>query len=107
MPSKKTRAQRGLGHAHDIIRKGLMARHVDGTPCWWCGKPMYRDKERNWDHMPLAADHTKARAHGGTKADRLLHFTCNSTRQAGDKDHLRPAARPSRPAFDWGEGETP
>lgn len=98
-----TRTQRGLGHSHDIIRKGLMARHKDGTPCWWCGKPMYRDKQSNWDHKPLAADHTKARAHGGTKADRLLHFTCNSQRQSGERDHLRPAALPNKPAFNWGE----
>lgn len=98
----KTRAQRGLGHDHDIIRRGLMARHVDGTPCWWCGKPMYRDKTRNHDGMPLAADHSHARAYGGRKADRLLHFTCNAQRGAGDRDDTRPAAREQRPAFDWG-----
>lgn len=62
---------------------------------------MYIDKAKNWDTKPLAADHTHARAYGGTKADRLLHFTCNSQRGAGDNDENRPA-RIYKPVFDWG-----
>lgn len=53
---------------------------------------MYRDKNKNFDGLPLAADHTHARAYGGKKADRLLHFSCNSSRGQGDRDTTRPAA---------------
>lgn len=74
---------------------------------------MFREPGRNPDGFPLAADHVNA---GGAakreQASRLLHFTCNSTRKDGDKDHLRPAVAPwvrrDKPvererssAFDW------
>lgn len=61
---------------------------------------MFRDPKRNFDYNPtsdepgtgaLAADHTQARAHGGHKADRLLHGLCNKERGDGRRDHLRPA----------------
>jgi hypothetical protein len=39
----------------------------------------------------LDADHSHARAHGGTRADRLLHAKCNKERGDGSRDHLRPA----------------
>ncbi|UVK59019.1 HNH endonuclease [Gordonia phage KappaFarmDelta] len=92
--------QRGLGHAHKQQVKHLKTRHVDGTPCWWCGKPMYLDRTRNPDYNPtspdpasgsLAGDHTLARTHGGTLADRLLHGRCNKQRGDGRHDHTRPA----------------
>lgn len=88
-----TNEQRGLGRDHRIQREKLIRQHRDGTPCWWCGMPMHGDrrKQSNWDGKALAADHTHARAAGGTRADRLLHFTCNSQRQDGRNDHLRPA----------------
>lgn len=98
----KTTTARGLGWQHQQTRQRHLASHRDGTPCWWCGQPMYRDPKRNWDYDPtsqargngaLAADHTIARAHGGTKADRLLHGVCNSQRGDGTRDHLRPTAR--------------
>lgn len=52
---------------------------------------MHRDPTKNWDGKALHADHTKARATGGTRADRLLCDTCNKQRGTGDRDHLRPA----------------
>ncbi|MGX1598599.1 hypothetical protein ACWIDS_16235 [Dietzia maris] len=58
---------------------------------------MYRDKTRNWDQEALHADHTDARKHGGTKADRLLHATCNKQRQTGTHDDARPAVTGTHP----------
>nr|WP_081830358.1 hypothetical protein [Rhodococcus sp. UNC363MFTsu5.1] len=83
---------KGLGWEHQKQRDRLLRAHTDGTLCWWCDQQMYRDAARNWDERPLAADHSLARAHGGTKADRLLHSTCNNQRGDGARDHLRPAA---------------
>lgn len=92
--------QRGLGHTHRRQVDALKKRHIDGTPCWWCGKPMYRNRTRNWDYDPtstdrasgsLAGDHTLTRAAGGTTTDRLLHGRCNKERGDGTRDHLRPA----------------
>lgn len=86
-----TRTQRGLGTAHDHQRTRLLAAHIDGTLCWWCNEPMYRDDARNFDQAGLEADHSIARSQGGTVADRLLHRRCNRSRQGGNRDHLRPA----------------
>ncbi|WP_306357442.1 MULTISPECIES: hypothetical protein [unclassified Nocardia] len=82
--ARRTTTQKGLGWRHQQQRAALLARHRDGTPCWWCGEPMYRVQQ-------LAADHTLSRAHGGTVADRLLHDLCNKERGDGSRDHLRPA----------------
>ncbi|MCK0517881.1 hypothetical protein [Williamsia sp. DF01-3] len=87
----KTTTQKGLGYDHQRQAARLKRTHVDGTPCWWCNKPMYLEAERNWDREVLAADHTHTRATGGTKADRLLHGRCNKQRGDGSRDHLRPA----------------
>ncbi|WKD60909.1 glmZ(sRNA)-inactivating NTPase [Corynebacterium ciconiae DSM 44920] len=90
--SAKTTKQRGYDQRHKRTRKALLATMTQGQPCWWCGKPMYREAEKNHDGKPLAADHIQA---GGASrhqaAGRLLHFTCNSARQNGTRDHLRPA----------------
>lgn len=89
-----TTTQRGLGHDHRQNRERLLTRHVDGRRCWWCAKPMFKDAKRNWDGFALEADHTKGRARfgpGKTRADRLLHKTCNIQRGDGTKDHERPA----------------
>ncbi|NKU18363.1 hypothetical protein GS907_07225 [Rhodococcus hoagii] len=103
----KTTTEKGLGWKHQKERDSLLRVHTDGTPCWWCGLPMYRDRTTNWDHNPtssdrasgsLAADHSHARTHGGTKADRLLHGRCNKQRQAGSRDHLRPAVTGQHPS---------
>ncbi|MCQ4148595.1 hypothetical protein NOS52_12535 [Rhodococcus qingshengii] len=84
MASTKTTTQRGLGWEHQKQREKLLRAHAEGSPCWWCGEPMYLAQG-------LAADHSHARAHGGTKADRLLHGLCNKQRGDGSKDDLRPA----------------
>lgn len=118
--AERSTTEKGLGWRHQKDRDRLLRAHIDATLCWWCGKPMYRDRTRNWDYDPastdrasgsLAADHSHARAHGGTKADRLLHGQCNKMRGEGARDHLRPAlggqgaesvVAPSRPAaFPW------
>ncbi len=87
----RTTTQRGLGYAHRQQVAGLFAALVDGTPCWWCGRPRYRRAERNWDQATLEGDHSTARSHGGRVADRLLHSTCNRQRGGGEKDEQRPA----------------
>jgi len=90
-PKPKARnKKRELGYAHQQVRKRLLAKHVDGSPCWWCGEPMYADPTRNPGGHPLAADHDIARVNGGIKASRLLHFGCNSQRGDGSHDHRRP-----------------
>ncbi|MEJ6013805.1 hypothetical protein WG936_08150 [Corynebacterium sp. H127] len=87
-----TTTEKGLGWEHQKARDALLAVHQDGTPCWWCAKPMFRDKRRNHDGLSLAADHEEARHYGGTKPTRLLHGSCNSSRKQGDNDDQRPAA---------------
>ena len=93
-----TTTRRGLGWQHQKQRAALLRRHVEGTPCWWCGRPMYRSQG-------LAADHTQARARGGRHADRLLHTLCNAARGDGSRDHLRPAlmrdAYPLKTSREW------
>ena len=83
-------SDRGLGWRHQQQRAILMRRLTDGALCWWCGLPLRKDAERNWDGLPLAADHSKARSLGGMLADRLLHTTCNSQRGDGTQDYRRP-----------------
>jgi hypothetical protein len=109
MPNRtpRTTTQKRLGHDHQVHRARLLARHVDGSPCWWCGRPMWRDRRKNFDYNPnarrqdgkpdtssgsLAGDHTLSRAiHSNTIADRLLHGRCNKERGDGSCDDQRPA----------------
>lgn len=93
----QTTSAKGLGWTHQKQRAKLMRRLVDGTPCPWCGRPMHKKPELNFDRRPLAADHTQSRAEFGTRgnlADRLMHFTCNSQRGEG-RDYLKPGATPT------------
>ena len=71
-----------IKHRRQVAR--LKAALVEGSPCWWCGAPMYRSQD-------LDGDHSLARAHGGTETDRLLHSSCNRQRGDGSFDHARPA----------------
>lgn len=81
--TRGTTTQRGLGHKHQQARARLLARHVDGARCPWCQRPMFRDKEQNFDRRALHADHDTARSRGGTTATRLLHGSCNESRGDG------------------------
>lgn len=98
--TKKNFRERGYSyHNHDLPRKRLLMALKDGSPCWWCGLPMHKDKRRNWDGNPLAADHSNAHgAKNGEQPDRLLHGRCNSQRQDGRYDDRRPALTGKRPS---------
>ena len=105
--TQQTTTKRGDGWNQQRERDRLIRIHKDGTPCWWCGQPMYRNKNKNHDHLPLAADHTEPNgAREGKKPTRLLHFTCNSSRKDGKNDHKRPALTttpqpPKQKPFQW------
>ncbi|MEU6580656.1 hypothetical protein [Nocardia sp. NPDC046763] len=81
---RKSTTQKGLGWRHQQAVEQLKQRHVDGSPCWWCGKPMYLSQA-------LDGDHSQSRSRGGVLADRLLHASCNRSRGDGRRDHERPA----------------
>ena len=104
--AKATAAQRGYGWRHQRIRKRLLNQLAPGEPCWWCNRPLYKTPDQNWDHKPLAADHTQTNgAANGEDATRLLHFTCNSQRQSGARDATRPAVL-ARNLADKNTGDT-
>lgn len=98
-------AARGYDEAHRARARSLLAVHIDGTPCWWCGLPMYRDRTKNHDYDPQATrrdgkpDTTSGQLHadhgdGPDKpANRLLHELCNKQRGDGSRDDERPALR--------------
>jgi hypothetical protein len=88
---RRTTTQRGLGHRHRQQVDGLKRVMPTGSPCWWCGRPMFTDAALNWDGKSLQGDHSIPRSVGGAVADRLLHATCNNQRGDGSRDHLRPA----------------
>lgn len=89
---------RGYDKRHQKTRRILIARMPEGQPCWWCGLPMHEQAKNNWDHKPLAADHPEPHgARNHTQATRLLHFTCNSQRQDGKHDNMRPAVTNRHP----------
>lgn len=91
MPSRRqpSSTARGYGYSHKLIRKRLMANHVDGRPCSHCGLPMYGDAhaDRNRDGKPLHAHHAGERAVKGGVANELLHDLCN--KQIGDPNRQR------------------
>ncbi len=83
---RKPRGNDGMGSRHQRQRQRLNAQLIDGTPCWWCGRPMDRTHD-------LHADHSESRKFAGPNvlADRLLHGACNEQRgHGGDRDHRRP-----------------
>lgn len=99
---RKTTTEKGLGWRHQQAVAALFRKHRDGSPCDWCGKPMYTEDSRNWDYQPdvpgsghLQGDHgamTRAEAvRRGVQIplpDRLLHRRCNQQRGDGVNDHL-------------------
>ncbi|MBF9328492.1 hypothetical protein [Mycobacteroides chelonae] len=97
---KANTTDRGLGWRHQQAVAQLLRRLVEGSLCWWCGLPMFKNhnKHRNWDGKQLAGDHSVPRVRGGHLADRLLHGTCNSQRQDGRWDDIRPAVQGIHPS---------
>lgn len=114
--AKLTTRQKGLDwqrhrNAADILKRN----HRDGTPCDWCGRPMYRDRTRNWDYNPqathlsngsLAADHSGVsraecirQGRPIPRPDRLLHGTCNIQRGEGGNDHLAATNRQTETSY--------
>lgn len=101
---RKTQTELGLGWRHRQAADNLRDNHVDGTLCDWCGRPMFRDRTRNWDYSPtstnpisgvLQADHSKTSRAEAIRLgvpiplpDRLLHGECNRQRADGRNDHL-------------------
>ncbi|AEK08059.1 HNH endonuclease [Mycobacterium phage Baka] len=100
----------GLGWRHQRALRALRSEHVDGSPCDWCGRPMWLDPTRNFDYDPessvrgngvLQGDHEVSRADCLKKGipvplpHRLLHAACNRQRGSGRNDHLAWAARES------------
>jgi hypothetical protein len=102
--ARRKTTERGLGWRHQQARNALLRKHTDGAPCAWDGRPMYRDRTKNWDYNPnsnnpnsgaLQADHsTITRAEAIRRGvpiplpDRLLHGECNRQRGDGSNDHL-------------------
>ncbi|AGT11705.1 HNH endonuclease [Mycobacterium phage Ejimix] len=93
----------GLGWRHQRALKALRRDHVDGSPCDWCGRPMWLDPTRNYDYDPevkrngngvLQGDHMEPRREYLKRGeptplpDRLLHAECNRQRGDGKNDHL-------------------
>lgn len=103
---KKTTTARGYGHNHQTTRGRLINRHIDGTKCWWCGRPMFKDPAKNWDGKALHAHHPDGQP-TKTTARQLLHDTCNKQcGEPGTRDHLRPAlGTPPSPEVDPQLGE--
>lgn len=100
---RKTTTEKGLGWRHRQAVDGLKRRHIDGTPCFWDGRPMYLDRTRNWDYDPnssnptsgeLQGDHEMSRAEALRQGvqiplpNRLMHAECNRQRGDGRNDHL-------------------
>lgn len=119
MPARKrpSKAARGYDANHAPHVRRLHENHVDGTPCWWCGLPMFRDRTKNPDYDPnamrsdgkpdtssgsLHGDHSNGKKNGGI-ADRLLHGLCNKQRGDGSRDHERPALRLGQQHSDLGD----
>lgn len=108
MPRKTT--ERGLGWRHQQAVESLKNKHIDGSPCDWCGRAMFLDRTCNWDYNPgashlsggLQGDHSKMsrseairRGEKVPPPDRLLHGECNRQRGAGGNDHLAAENRDS------------
>lgn len=106
--AKKT-TERGLGFHHQQAVAALRRKHVDGSPCDWCGRPRYLDATQNWDYDPTKASHGNGVLQGDHSGmsraeclrrgervlppDRLLHAECNRQRGSGGNDHLAAANR--------------
>lgn len=109
---RQTTTEKGLGWRHRQAAEQLRRKHTDGTPCSWCGRPMYLDRTRNWDYDPTSSnpDSGKLHAHHSKISraeairrnlpiplpDELLHGTCNIQLGDGGNKHLAAAATGQR-----------
>jgi hypothetical protein len=68
----RTTTEKGLGYAHQRLRRTLLATLVPGSRCPRCGEPM-------WPRFQaLDLDHAVPRSQGGAGGpSRLCHSTCN------------------------------
>lgn len=103
---KKSTTERGYGWKHQQQRERLLRAHKDGTPCSHCGKPMYRDPDRNFDGAPLEAQHADALANHADKqraplASELMHRFCNRSLGDGTREVTPPGQTPAPGGFDW------
>lgn len=78
-PGGPTTTEQGLGWEHQQVRAQLLRSTPDGWPCPACHLPMYPKT----DPGSLDADHSQPRSLGGTRADRLMHASCNRRRGNG------------------------
>lgn len=115
--------KKGLGWVHEQVVDDLKKRHEDGSPCDWCGRPMWLDPKKNYDYNwdpeapkrgngVLQGDHSKIsrsesirRGEPVLPPDRLLHAECNRQRGSGGNDHLAASKQQSistgKLAMDW------
>lgn len=63
------------GREHKRARARLRHNLVDGTLCEYCGRPMFRNSEDNFDGRTVEADHINADT--SRPPGRLIHHTCN------------------------------
>lgn len=60
---------------HKRARERLRFNLRDGDLCEYCGRPMYRKAENNFDRRTVQADHLNADLSNEPK--RLIHAACN------------------------------
>ncbi|APQ42468.1 hypothetical protein [Pasteurella phage PMP-GADVASU-IND] len=65
------------GRDHQRARARLRHNLVDGTLCEYCGRPMFRNAEDNFDGRTVEADHINADT--SRPPGRLIHHKCNRT----------------------------
>lgn len=65
------------GRDHQRARARLRHNLVDGTLCEYCGRPMFRNAEDNFDGRVVEADHINADT--SRPPGRLIHHKCNRT----------------------------
>lgn len=117
MPSKNrpSTTNRGYGATHVRQRKRLLYQLKDGTPCEVCGRPLYKDADKNFDGAPLEADHGPGSAlkfkNGAEKrttlATRLLHRYCNRSGGAWESEQTARSTDVGPTSFPDGVGVRP
>lgn len=60
---------------HKRARERLRYNLVDGAICEYCGRPMYREADKNFDRRTVQADHLDADL--SNEPQRLIHAACN------------------------------